>query len=440
MMRVPPRAVGVLIAVAAAGLGTPVLALDSTQAQGRAALQVRAVESEMGKIQAAAARARNRRTSPARRIAEGEILLRNRDYEHAIHLFHQVVELYEQGQAPATAHADALFLLGEAYFRDEQLLAARRYFTRLLDRAGDRPYASFAGRALSRLVDVCLRGGDLSGLGPLFASMGHLPDSDATGSLQYARGKALYARGDLAAASAALNAVPRNTPYAHQAGYLLGVLVTKQLTPTLQEPAPPAGGAVGGEGGADAAEQNLGGAQQPRLVDYTPAIAQFRKVTRLPPRSRAHRHVVDLAWMAIGRLYYEMERPLEAAHAYSHVDRKSPEFSNMLYELGWVYVRLGDFRRAQRALEIQRITDPQNMAAADGALLRADLLLRQGEYEQALGIYRSVRRTRMPTPTTTCWSTSSLVWVRTGRAYRHWCCSGRASTLARTACSFSSTR
>jgi len=68
----------------------------------------------------------------------------------------------------------------------------------------------------------------------------------------------------------------------------------------------------------------------------------------------------DLAWLAIGRLFHETDNYVEAAEAYSHVDRGSPEFSTMLYELAWVYVRLGDFERAQRALEVLTITDPNN--------------------------------------------------------------------------------
>ncbi len=111
---------------------------------------------------------------------------------------------------------------------------------------------------------------------------------------------------------------------------------------------------------------------------FTQAIEQFRKVTRIPAPSAAARHVVDLAWMAIGRLFHETDDYVEAAEAYSHVDRGSPEFSTMLYELAWVYVRLGDFERAQRALEVLTITDPNNLELADGSLLRADLMLRAG--------------------------------------------------------------
>jgi tetratricopeptide (TPR) repeat protein len=94
--------------------------------------------------------------------------------------------------------------------------------------------------------------------------------------------------------------------------------------------------------------------------------------------------------MAIARLFHETDNYLDAAEAYSHIDRGSPEFATMLYELAWVYVRLGDYIRAQRALEVLAIMDPQNIEAADGSLLRADLMLRSGQFDKALALYRSV--------------------------------------------------
>ncbi|MCS6900970.1 MAG: hypothetical protein RMJ98_11200, partial [Myxococcales bacterium] len=125
---------------------------------------------------------------------------------------------------------------------------------------------------------------------------------------------------------------------------------------------------------------------------FAAAIEAFRQVTQLPSDTSEHRHVIDLAWLAIGRLFYEAEQWSDAADAYGHVERTSPEFGTSLYELAWVHVRLNDTSRATRALEILSVIDPTNSYQADGSLLRADLLLRSGEYKKALEIYESVRR------------------------------------------------
>lgn len=347
------------------------------QVAADAELVARRVEARVEALRAAASAESRGEMSPARRIAEAEILLRAEDHERAIHLLCQVDELARQGKVPGAAHADALFLLGEAYFVDQQLLSARRPYRELLERSDDAAYAPFAGRSLSRLVDVALRVGDLAAIDALAERLRSLPIADQDGSLKYARGKLAFARQDYAAAQQELAAVASTSPLAHQSRYLLGVVLMKEAV-------------------ARAAEGASAGPSAPRgaasLARWAPAIEQFRTVAQLPARTAAHRHVVDLAWMAIGRLFYEAEAFLEAADAYSHVARRSPEFSTMLYELAWVYVRLDDHRRAQRALTVLAVTDPERLDLADGSLLRADLLLRAGEFAAAGESYRGVRQ------------------------------------------------
>ena len=367
------RAVGGLALALGALLSAvarPALAIDADEARGRAEQAIRAAEADLAKAPDPS-RLRFPPPTPAQRVAAGDMLLRTRDYDAAIDQLSKVLELHRQGQMPENAYADASFLIGEAYFQSGQYLSARRHYREILDGAAKPQYGTYAGRSLSRLVDVALRTGDLGSLDYVFSRLDSLPVADTTGSLGYARAKALFARRDFAAAKNAVNGVPANSEYTLQTQYLLGVILLKEATPAT--PATP-----------DAA------ASPPR-PRYGAAIEQFRKVTRIPATTPALRHGIDLAWMAIGRLYYEMEAYPEAAEAYSHVERRSPEFSTMLHELAWVYVRLGDYQRAQRALEVLTITDPNRLDIADGSLLRADLLLRSGEFDKALTLYTSVR-------------------------------------------------
>ena len=126
-------------------------------------------------------------------------------------------------------------------------------------------------------------------------------------------------------------------------------------------------------------------------ANYKAAIEAFRAVTDLPPDTPDHQHVIDLAWMAIGRLFYEMEQYERASEAYAKVGRDSPEFDTTLFELAWVFVRLGDVQRAERALEVLMVSDPSSPYIGDGTLLRADLLLRAGAFDRALQLYEGVR-------------------------------------------------
>ena len=161
--------------------------------------------------------------------------------------------------------------------------------------------------------------------------------------------------------------MPTGTPYTHQSRYFLGLIQMKLNR-----------GAPDGKGGTTKA-------------NFKPAIEAFHAVTDLPPDTSDHRHVIDLSWMAIGRLFYETEQYAQASEAYAKVDRDSPEFDTMLYELAWVYVRMGDVDRAERALEVLMLSDPNSQFIGDGTLLRADLLLRAGAFDRALKLYEGVR-------------------------------------------------
>ncbi len=380
-MRTRPLRSGGLAAVGLAlCIARPSFALNTSEAQGRATTAIQSVESDLGRPPPPS-KFRESPATPAVRLANADMLLHAKNYDAAIALLSKVLELARQNKATESDYADASFLIGEAYFQSKQYLSSRRHYREVLDHATRPAYSEYVGRSLSRLVDVALRTDDLESLDYVFSRLDALPQSDKSGSLAYARAKALYARKDYNSAKAAVNAVPVGSDYTLQAQYLLGVVLMKETLAAA--PAPATTAAVPGAGATASAKP----APDTR---FTQAIEQFRKVTRIPATTAAARHVVDLAWMAIGRLFHETDDYVEAAEAYSHVDRGSPEFSTMLYELAWVYVRLGDFERAQRALEVLTITDPNNLELADGSLLRADLMLRAGEFQNALGLYKDV--------------------------------------------------
>jgi tetratricopeptide (TPR) repeat protein len=322
-----------------------------------------------GTIEQAIANSKTDERSPEARIADGEILLRSKDYQRAAGVLNQVLEKYP---SHPTAYPDALYLLGETYFESKQYLSARRVYRQLVDRGSERGFSNYQGKALARLIDVALRTQDYATLDDVFSKINQLPPSSVEGELNYARAKGLFAKKDFAGAKLVLGSVSAQSVHHHQARYLLGVIAMKEAAP-----AP-----------TDKRANIATGAARTR---YAAAIEAFRQVTQLPADTSDHRHVIDLAWLAIGRLLYETDQWLQAADAYNHVERGSPEFSAMLYELAWVYVRLGDAERALRSLEVLSVADPNSPYMADGTLLRADLMLRTGQFEKALSLYQAAR-------------------------------------------------
>lgn len=349
------------------------LAADAEGDASRLQIEVTTVDRESGSVQAAIEKAKAQRYSAEQRVANGEILYRTKDYARAIVVFGEVMEEFPN----TPSYPDALWLRGETFYAQKEYLSARRDYRALVDRYQEPRFNPYLGKALARLVDVSLRTNDLKALDEVFQKMSLVPPAQADGALLYAKGKGLYFKGDYAGSLAALQSVPNGNPYAHQARYFQGMNAIKQARPNAPPALPP-------NAPPDAALRVA-------PTNYKLAIEQFRVATELPPDTDEHKQVIDLAWMAIGRLHYEMENYTQAAEAYSKVGRDSPEFGTMLYELAWVYVRLGDVQRAERALEVLQVADPSSPLVGDGTLLRADLLLRAGAFDKSLQLYLSVR-------------------------------------------------
>lgn len=361
---------GVAAALGLALSASPALAVSSKDAPGIAQRSLSDAEREFDTVRKAIQDARNTRRTPEQRLADSETLLRNRDYPRAITSLHEIIEKHADHP---TVVPDALSMLGEAYYQSRQLLSARRVFRQIIDRSGESRMATYVPRAYVRLVDIALRTQNTKDLDDLLARLGA---ASGEPTLAYARAKGLVSKKDFAGARSSASSVPSGHLLHHQARYLLGVVAMREAQ-------------------AQAPQVKLSPGQQAPSVPparYAAAIEAFRQVTQLPPDTPEHRHVIDLAWMAIGRLFYEADQWNDAASAYGHVDRTSPEFGASLYELAWVYVRLNDTSRATQALEILSIVDPSNTYQADGSLLRADLLLRAGEFKKALDLYEGVRK------------------------------------------------
>jgi tetratricopeptide (TPR) repeat protein len=324
-----------------------------------------AVSRQLPGVQVAVDQVKADRQSPEQRLANGELLYRMKDYSRANVVLSEILEEFPN----TPSYPDALWLRGEVYYASHDYLAARRDYRALVERGSEPRFQTYFGRGLARLVDVSLRLNDPpETLAPIFEKFNQVPPAQIDAGLLYAKGKAFFRQGSWNDATQAFTQVGAGNSYTHQAKYFLGLVAMKIAR----------AGSDGAKAGAAKA-------------NYKSAIEAFRAATELPPDTPDHRRVIDLSWMAIGRLFYEMEQYTQASEAYSKVDRDSPEFDTMLYELAWVYVRLGDVDRAERALEVLMMSDPNSQYIGDGTLLRADLLLRAGAFDRALKLYEGVR-------------------------------------------------
>lgn len=303
------------------------------------------------------------------RLTDGELYYRLRDYVRASIIFTDIVDNFPQHRA----YPDALFLLAESLHQAGDYLGARRNYRRVLEHSNDTAFRPYVQRSLGRLIEVAIHLRDFDGVDEHFQALSRLPPTEVEATTAYFRAKYLYSRavpleeaaatGDggarvdldlLEQSRSAFEVVPEGSPYYAQSRYFIGVVHTLR-------------------------------------GEYPQAIEAFRRVLRTQATTPEAATVIDLTQLALGRLYYETDQLDQAIEAYQAVPRTSLHFDDALYEIAWVYIRLGDSTRAERALEVLSIAAPDSPHIPDGKVLRGNLLLRNGRFDDALAVFREVR-------------------------------------------------
>ena len=369
---------------------------------GTSAQDVSALVRDMGVIEGDAqglVRQRLERSAQRRspthveeRLTDGELFYRLQDYVRASIIFTDIVDHYPQHRA----FPDALFLLGDSLFRAGDYLGSRTRFRQLLDRSEESMFRPYLSRAVGRLIEVAIHTRDFEGVEDYFARLSRLPPSEIEAATTYYRAKYLYNR-----------AVPTEDVLVESAGTNTGAGEQPDAPAPSAEPAAPTGPQID-QAMLDQARLSFeavaeGSPYYPQAryfvgviytlrAQYPQGIEAFRRVLRSEVSTAEHQTVVHLTQLALGRLYYETDQLDQAVEAYQAVPRTSPNFDIALYEIAWVYIRQGDATRAERALEVLAIAAPGSRFIPDGKLLRGNLLLRNGRFDDANEVFRDVRR------------------------------------------------
>jgi TolA-binding protein len=308
------------------------------------------------------------------RLTDGELFYRLQDYVRASIIFTDIVDNYPKH----AAYPDALFLLAESLFQAGDLLGSRTRYRMILDHADETVYRPHVQRALGRLIEIAIHVRDFDGIDRYFERLSQLPPTEVESATAYFRAKYLYNvavpadamrepsaplpqidPAKLENARLAFEAVDSRSPYYAQARYFVGVIY-----------------ALRGQ--------------------YNPALEAFSKVAQLKVTTEQQREVVELAQLALGRLYYETNELSKAIDAYQTVARASRQFDTALYEIAWAYIRLGDSTKAERALEVLSIASPDSRYIPDAKLLRGNLLLRDGRFDAANDVFGQVTKEFQP--------------------------------------------
>jgi len=278
-----------------------------------------------------------------RRLIDAQVAFSVGNYNDAALMLYDYVANPQRGREYDTA----LYYLAESLFQKGDRVAARTYFTQLVADVGSQ--SKFYQQALERLVELSLILRDPTGVDDWLAALDRVPADKRRASVPYVRGKYAYSLEKYDEALKWFAEVPRTSEYGFQAEYFTAVVYV--------------------------AQKDLGRATQ-----------TFAALIERQPRSNDDRRVIELAQLALGRLYYEREQPSKAIDSYLLVDRKSDLFDEALYEVAWVYVKGKQFDKALRALELLALTDPTSSKLPTVRILEGNLRIRKAQNIRAEAI------------------------------------------------------
>jgi tetratricopeptide (TPR) repeat protein/L-fucose mutarotase/ribose pyranase (RbsD/FucU family) len=276
------------------------------------------------------------------RFNDGKVAYFLKDYQRASVL---LVDLVSKENGSFLSYRESIYLLGDSLFRLRNYKSARRYFTQLIDLGPGVYFEEAAGRFLEMAFETR----NFEGVDALVARLG----SGSNGALSYISGKTLYRQDKFDAARTAFDRAASTPEYASISLYFKGVCF--------------------------AAENRFGEAQQ-----------VFEQVVQKGGTNARDLEIVELSWLAQGRVAYEQGDFDRAIDMYARVPRESAHFDSSLWELTWVLVAKEMFREARRNVEILLLSDPDPAFVPEAKLLKADLSVRLDEYELAEEDYRDV--------------------------------------------------
>ena len=276
------------------------------------------------------------------RFNDGKVAYFLKDYQRASVL---LVDLVSKENGSFLSYRESIYLLGDSLFRLRNYKSARRYFTQLIDLGPGEYFDEAAGRFLEMAFETR----NFEGVDALVARLG----SGSNDALSYISGKTLYRQGKFDAARSAFDRAATTPEYASISLYFKGVCF--------------------------AAENRFGEAQQ-----------VFEQVVQKGGTNARDLEIVEMSWLAQGRVSYEQGDFDRAIDMYARVPRESVHFDRALWELTWVLVAKEMFREARRNVEILLLSDPDPSFVPEAKLLKADLSVRLDEYELAEEDYRDV--------------------------------------------------
>jgi hypothetical protein len=277
--------------------------------------------------------------TPSHRLVDAEVAYSLGDYDTAALM---LFDLAKPSAQPGGADNEAaLYYLGESLLQKGDRGAARTYFQQLVKTSN--VASKYYQPSLERLVEIAIAQRDASAdAKEAVAALGQINAGVRQPQVPYVLGKYAFAQGKPDDALALFNEVPKGSDVELQAAYYAGTVAVAKK-------------------------------------DLARATEIFTDLINRKPRTPNDRRVIELAQLALGRIYYEREQPGRSIDSYLLVDRHSDLFADALYEVAWVYVKDKQYDKALRALELLELSDPNTTKTPTVRILEGNLRIRKAQ-------------------------------------------------------------
>ncbi len=270
------------------------------------------------------------------------------DYDRAAREFFTLVESGSLRDPRLTA--DASWYLAECLFEMGNLVLAEEVYGALID-AG--PGHIFFSDAVRRQLELYSLVDKTDAFYALYNTWVLTERVQANDSIRYTLAKSFYLQGDHARAKSLFTEVEPSSPFYARSRYFYGTVLVVEGS-------------------------------------YEDAISEFQKASEISITNAEERSVVDLAELALGRLYYETGDLAQSSTYYQRIGRDSAYFDDALYEVVWTFIKQEDYQSALEAVEIFLLAYSEHRYTAQLKLVRGHLHRKLEEYEAALNRYEAI--------------------------------------------------
>ncbi len=132
----------------------------------------------------------------------------------------------------------------------------------------------------------------------------------------------------------------------------------------------------------------LAAASSLSLGQFEDALSRFSNLTQVRVKGLQARRIVELAWMAIGRVLHDLGDYERAMAAYRQIGRASPMYIEASYELAWTLLRADRLGSLDHVLTLS----DEGPIGSELKLLRGKIKIRQRAWKAAEEEFESLRK------------------------------------------------